>query len=183
MLKYSHGNTPILLSTPSLRCAAAAWLLTVAASMSSQQMPPAAATNTTQSIPKYEIVAFKDVMVPMRDGVKLACNIYRPALNGKLVDGQLPVILERTPSLQQGCRRVLDTRFRAAGLYRRSARCPRPIQFGRHVAILSRRWQRWLRHRQMDWRAALVEWWNRHGGRVVSGGNTARAGAFQPALS
>ncbi len=97
MLKYSHGNTPILLSTPSLRCAAAAWLLTVAASMSSQQMPPAAATNTTQSIPKYEIVVFKDVMVPMRDGVKLACNIYRPALNGKLVEGKFPVILERTP--------------------------------------------------------------------------------------
>src|SRR5438093_2168322 len=83
MLKYSHGNTPIHLSTPNLRCAAAAWLLTVAASMSSQQMPPAAATNTTQSIPKYEIVVFKDVMVPMRDGVRLACNIYRPALNGK----------------------------------------------------------------------------------------------------
>ena len=97
MLKYSHGNTPILLSTPSLRCAAAAWLLTVAASMSSQQMPPAAATNTTQSIPKYEIVVFKDVMVPMRDGVRLACNIYRPALNGKLVEGKFPVILERTP--------------------------------------------------------------------------------------
>src|SRR5205809_219560 len=97
MLMYSHGNTPILLSTPSLRCAAAAWLLTVAASMSSQQMPPAAATNTTQSIPKYEIVVFKDVMVPRRDGVKLACNIYRPALNGQLVGGKPPVSLRRTP--------------------------------------------------------------------------------------
>ncbi len=33
----------------------------------------------------------------MRDGVKLACNIYRPALNGKPVDGKFPVIMERTP--------------------------------------------------------------------------------------
>src|SRR5438552_3429636 len=182
MLKHTHSKASTLLSRHILRCAAAALLLTLAAILCGQQTPFAAAANTTNSATKYEIVVFKDVMVPMRDGVKLACNIYRPALNGKLVDGQLPVILERTPSLQQGCRRVLDTRFRAAGLYRRSARCPRPIQFGRHVAILSRRWQRWLRHRQMDWRAALVEWWNRHGGRVVSGGNTARAGAFQPAL-
>jgi uncharacterized protein len=54
-------------------------------------------TKTPQSAPKYDIAVFKDVMVPMRDGVKLACNIYRPALNGKLVEGKFPVILERTP--------------------------------------------------------------------------------------
>jgi hypothetical protein len=42
-------------------------------------------------------VVFKDVMIPMRNGVKLACNIYRPARNGKLVEGKFPVILERTP--------------------------------------------------------------------------------------
>jgi putative CocE/NonD family hydrolase len=36
--------------------------------------------------------AQKNVMVPMRDGVKLATDIYRPA-----ADGRYPVILERTP--------------------------------------------------------------------------------------
>ena len=33
----------------------------------------------------------------MRDGVNLACDIYRPALNGQPVDGKFPAILERTP--------------------------------------------------------------------------------------
>jgi len=33
----------------------------------------------------------------MRDGVRLATNIYRPAENGKVVEGKFPVILERTP--------------------------------------------------------------------------------------
>jgi putative CocE/NonD family hydrolase len=36
-------------------------------------------------------------MVPMRDGVKLATDIYRPARGGKPVAGRFPVILERTP--------------------------------------------------------------------------------------
>jgi len=38
----------------------------------------------------------KSVMVPMRDGVRLATDIYRPAREGKASAG-LPVILERTP--------------------------------------------------------------------------------------
>jgi putative CocE/NonD family hydrolase len=33
----------------------------------------------------------------MRDGVKLATDVYRPARNGKPVAGRFPVILERTP--------------------------------------------------------------------------------------
>ncbi len=71
-----------------------AFLLTDAGTVCAQQTLPA---EVTQNSPKYDVVILKDVMVPMRDGVKLACNIYRPALNGKLVDGKFPVILERTP--------------------------------------------------------------------------------------
>src|SRR5947208_13450211 len=97
MLKHTHSKASTLLSRHILRCAAAALLLTLAAILCGQQTPFAAAANTTNSATKYEIVVFKDVMVPMRDGVKLACNIYRPALNGKLVEGKFPVILERTP--------------------------------------------------------------------------------------
>ena len=50
-----------------------------------------------QNATSYEIVVEQNVMVPMRDGVKLACDIHRPALNGKPVSGKFPVILERTP--------------------------------------------------------------------------------------
>ena len=32
--------------------------------------------------PQYEVQADKNVMVPMRDGTKLATDIYRPALHG-----------------------------------------------------------------------------------------------------
>src|SRR5215831_7850218 len=39
----------------------------------------------------------RDIMVPMRDGIKLACDVYRPAAAGQTVPGGFPVILERTP--------------------------------------------------------------------------------------
>jgi len=51
----------------------------------------------TPSPPQYEMVVDHDVMITMRDGIKLACDIYRPAQNGKAVEGKFPVILERTP--------------------------------------------------------------------------------------
>ena len=38
-----------------------------------------------------------DVMIPMRDGVLLAADIYRPAANGQLLSGSRPVLLTRTP--------------------------------------------------------------------------------------
>ena len=50
-------------------------------------------TNNT----RYEIHLAKNVMVAMRDGVRLATDIYRPAANGTPVEGKFPVILERTP--------------------------------------------------------------------------------------
>ena len=45
----------------------------------------------------YDVALTSDVMVPMRDGVRLATDIYRPARNGKPLPGRFPVILERTP--------------------------------------------------------------------------------------
>ena len=36
-------------------------------------------------------------MVSMRDGVRLATDVYRPARNGEHVSGAFPVLLERTP--------------------------------------------------------------------------------------
>lgn len=45
----------------------------------------------------YGIVENKDVMIPMRDGVRLATDIYLPARDGKLEEKRFPVILMRTP--------------------------------------------------------------------------------------
>ncbi|MBI3506541.1 MAG: CocE/NonD family hydrolase [Proteobacteria bacterium] len=45
----------------------------------------------------YEAVLDADVSVPMRDGIRLATDVYRPGRAGKPVEGRFPVILERTP--------------------------------------------------------------------------------------
>lgn len=44
-----------------------------------------------------DIAIHRNVMVRMRDGICLATDIYRPAVDGKLVETPLPVIMERTP--------------------------------------------------------------------------------------
>jgi hypothetical protein len=46
---------------------------------------------------RYGIVLAKDVMVAMRDGVRLATDVYRPASDGEPVTGLYPTILLRTP--------------------------------------------------------------------------------------
>jgi putative CocE/NonD family hydrolase len=45
----------------------------------------------------YDVVVRKDVMVALRDGVKLATDLYLPARDGAPAAGRFPVILERTP--------------------------------------------------------------------------------------
>ena len=49
------------------------------------------------SLEKYGVGIIKDIMVPCRDGVRLAMDVYRPTKNGELVDQKFPTILERTP--------------------------------------------------------------------------------------
>lgn len=44
-----------------------------------------------------DIVVHRNVMVRMRDGISLATDIYRPAIDGRPVETPLPVIMERTP--------------------------------------------------------------------------------------
>jgi putative CocE/NonD family hydrolase len=51
---------------------------------------------------QYDSLCLPNVMVPMRDGVRLATDVYLPALGGRLAHGRrapgrFPVILERTP--------------------------------------------------------------------------------------
>jgi uncharacterized protein len=45
----------------------------------------------------FDVAVTKDVLIPMRDGVRLATDIYRPAQNGAPVPGKFPILLERTP--------------------------------------------------------------------------------------
>ncbi len=45
----------------------------------------------------YEVEVETDVMVPMRDGVRLATDIYRPAKDGTPLDEKLPAIVTRLP--------------------------------------------------------------------------------------
>ena len=44
----------------------------------------------------YGIVAALDVMVPMRDGVRLAFDVYRPGLHGSFAEGRFPTIMCHT---------------------------------------------------------------------------------------
>src|ERR1700690_2402717 len=46
---------------------------------------------------RYGIAETKDVMIVMRDGVKLAADVYHPTQNVQSTDGKFPVILLRTP--------------------------------------------------------------------------------------
>jgi uncharacterized protein len=46
---------------------------------------------------QYDWARESDVMVPMRDGVRLATDMYRPALDGQALSGPFPVLMERTP--------------------------------------------------------------------------------------
>lgn len=46
---------------------------------------------------KFDMVIESDVMITMRDGVRLATDIYLPVFGGKVLPGPLPAILERTP--------------------------------------------------------------------------------------
>ena len=46
---------------------------------------------------QYDVLCETNVMMPMRDGVGLATDIYLPAAGGRRAEGGFPVILERTP--------------------------------------------------------------------------------------
>ena len=48
------------------------------------------------SEPGYGVILFQNLMVPMRDGERLATDIYRPGLDGELLPGPFPTILMRT---------------------------------------------------------------------------------------
>ncbi len=52
-----------------------------------------------------DTVVLSDVMVPMRDGVRLATDVTLPARNGKALPGPFPTLLYRTPYDKAAARR------------------------------------------------------------------------------
>lgn len=53
--------------------------------------------------PTYDTVLVEhDVMIPSRDGVREATDVYRPGRNGRATSERLPVLLHRTPYGKQG---------------------------------------------------------------------------------
>ena len=50
-----------------------------------------------QGIKNESVLVYRDVMIPMRDGVRLATDIYVPAVDGAMAAGRFPVLVTRTP--------------------------------------------------------------------------------------
>src|SRR5215207_6519403 len=57
-----------------------------------------------QQAPLYSVEVLRDVMVPMRDGVKLGTDVYLPAGTGSRVPQKFPVLVTRTPYDKRGVR-------------------------------------------------------------------------------
>lgn len=53
--------------------------------------------SSVRSEAMYEVQVEKDVMVEMRDGTRMATDIYLPAQDGHALDRRFPVLLQRTP--------------------------------------------------------------------------------------
>ena len=75
--------------------------------------------DATPVVPKSqahnEFIVQKNVIITVRDGTKLAADVYLPAKNGRSLDGKFPVILARTPYNKDGTKN--DAEFFAARGY------------------------------------------------------------------
>ncbi len=60
---------------------------------------------------QYDAVVEQNVMAPMRDGVRLAADIYFPAVGGRGAEGEFPVVLERTPYEKATPRQVSKAKY------------------------------------------------------------------------
>ena len=79
---------------------------------------PSARVAARQEGASFEVIQVEtNLMVPMRDGVRMATDIYRPALQGKPVDTKFPLLLQRTPYGKTGQRLVATARFFASNGY------------------------------------------------------------------
>ncbi len=70
------------------------WAMAIAGVLAIQMATPARAEKAAERT--YEVVVERDVMVPMRDGTRLATDLYIPTENGKPLRN-IPAVLLRTP--------------------------------------------------------------------------------------
>ena len=70
-----------------------AFLCSAAAAQAPSRAPALEPTATAG----YQVAELRNVMITMRDGVRLATNIYLPTAGGVASTEKLPVLLERTP--------------------------------------------------------------------------------------
>jgi len=76
------------------------------------------AASARQEAPQFGAVqAEKNLMVPMRDGIKLATDVFRPTVDGKPTDAKLPLLLHRTPYGKTGERLVAIATYFARNGY------------------------------------------------------------------
>ena len=129
------------------------------------------------SQPQYKMVVEKDVMIPMRDGVMIAANIYRPDAPGifpalHAADSYQKDMVTCPDAahlpLRRGQRhrvlRLPRLRVRAHRLARH-----RPFAQGRVGLLEPGGADRPLRHDRVDRRAGLVHRQGRHAGRITAG--------------
>ena len=144
-----------------------------------------AAGAAAQDPDPYDVVLHDgDVMVPMRDGVRLATDVLppgpRPSPRRDPVTGPAAAHpLRQGGSRARGPRRLL----RAARLRRRAAGHPGPLRVGGHVLEVPRlRRHGRLRHRRVDRRPALDGGRRRHVRHLVRGPHPGRRGQDEPAV-
>jgi putative CocE/NonD family hydrolase len=78
----------------------------------------AAGLEAQESEPPFDAVLFQeDLKVPIRDGVWLAADVYRPTLRGDLVTDELPLLLHRTPYNKKGRGRAESAKYFARNGY------------------------------------------------------------------
>ena len=65
----------------------------------------------------YGVAINKDIMVPMRDGVRLATDVYLPTKDGLPIEGTFPTIMSRTPYGKDSARTEVTGRYYASHGY------------------------------------------------------------------
>ena len=70
-----------------------------------------------QAAGPYEVVVSKDVMISMRDGLKLATDVYLPARNGVAISEKLPAVMLRGPYNKGGQGNLAAANFFASHGY------------------------------------------------------------------
>ena len=96
---------------PDTTCNIKAMIRTLASLATGAAMCAAMLASSEQAADLYQVTAEQGVMVPMRDGVKLWTDIYRPARGSEPLTERLPILLQRTPYVMNEGGLVRQARF------------------------------------------------------------------------